>query len=624
MRADIPEPLAKNFIRSNIMKKTATIVFSTFLMSAGATDSQDARDALQLINHVNCAVAEITESKDPIVLEREYNALTVDSLKLDSIKDEETIIAIKSLMRMASKMRITATEREMLKEEIEAEMNDAIYSSMPNIGTLASPNLISTAVNLTVGAASAYVNYEKQKKAIQRRAKKEEWNLNKEDIKTLEDLNEDLLDSHWSIIKNYRINDYKRVTARDIKSIIEHFRDPDLKRRWAFFRLHTEDYKYLTRFWYYRSVAADSVGETAESERSLDEYQKLHLQITRRDKIAALVAMQKIRFLLDRRFSASDIRKQLGIVERNAEHEDWNLYYFCGIIYADKLNDVASAKRCLEKAITELSFRLDKRLKDFNGKLDSGDFKPKDHDKIPSAESLMACRMKMQMIEKNQLHDQSTKKVMLEIIGKENSMMLDAVHYIGRTKDADVAKALLPKITTISVESGTRWGRDDAFLVLVPVEWFEAGKIAPRLRFGNDSDGGFVVDEQKRELVKLEPGNVYSTTQIALTLGSTIVSTPVSLPCAIVGSAMYKNYILYYESRQGPYVRLTYRTEIDKLDDELQDVVFEMPHKYCDVKIIFTLPRDGKNEHTSGFAVPKAVVIDGTIFGLKAEELKAE
>ena len=604
------------------MKNATSIILAAIWMTATAADSQDARDALQLINHVNCAVAEITESKDPIVLEREYNALTVDALKLDSIKDEQTISAIKSLMRTASKMRITATEREMLKEEIEAEMNDAIYSSMPNIGSLASPNLLSTAVNLTVGAASAYVNYEKQKKAIQRRAKKEEWNLNKDDIKTLEDLNEDLLDSHWSIIKNYGINDYKRVTAKDIKSIIEHFRDPDLKRRWDFFRLHTEDYKYLTRFWYYRSVAAEAVGEDTESEMSLDKYQKLHLQITRRDKIAALVAMQKIRFLLDRSFSASAIRKQLEVVERNAEHEDWNLFYFCGIIYADKLDDIPSAKRCLEKAITELSFRLDKRLKEFNGKIDNDDFKAKDHDKIPSAESLMACRMKMQMIEKNQCHDRDTKSAMLDIISKENAMMLDAVHYIGRTKDEDVAKALLPKITTVSVESSTRWGREDAFTVLVPVEWFEAGKIEPKLRFGKDSDGGFSIAEQKRELVKLEPDNGYPTMKISLAVGAA-ASCPVT-QFTLISSVLYNGFKRYYESRQGPYVRLTYRTEIDKLDDKLQDVVFEMPHKYCDVKIVFSLPRNGDNKHTQGFAMPKAVVIDGTTFGITATGVKSE
>ena len=99
------------------MKNATSIILAAIWMTATAADSQDARDALQLINHVNCAVAEITESKDPIVLEREYNALTVDALKLDSIKDEQTISAIKSLMRTASKMRITATEREMLKEK---------------------------------------------------------------------------------------------------------------------------------------------------------------------------------------------------------------------------------------------------------------------------------------------------------------------------------------------------------------------------------------------------------------------------------------------------------------------------------------------------------------------------
>jgi hypothetical protein len=36
------------------------------------------------------------------------------------------------------------------------------------------------------------------------------------------------------------------------------------------------------------------------------------------------------------------------------------------------------------------------------------------------------------------------------------------------------------------------------------------------------------------------------------------------------------------------------------------------------------LPRDDKNKHTAGFAAPKAVVLDGAIFGLKAEGLKAE
>lgn len=609
-----------------IMKTLGLLLFSGFFVSAFA-DSQEARDALQLINHVNCAVAEITESKDPIVLEREYNALTVDSLKLDSIKDEQTITAIKSLMRTASKMRITATEREMLKEEMEAEMNDAIYSSMPDIGALASPNLLSTAVNLTVGAASAYVNYEKQKKAIQRRAKKEEWKLKKEDIKALENLNEDLLDSHWSIIKNYGINDYRRVTSKDIKSIIEHFRDPDARRRWDFFRLHTDDYRFLTRFWYYRSVAAEAAGQHAEAERSLDEYRKLHLQITRKDKISALVAMQKVRYLLDRSFAGRAIEEQLKIVESNAELEDWNLFYFCGIIYADKLGKVEKARDCLGKAITELSFRLDSRLKDFNGKLDGDDYDEDDCDKIPSGESLMACRMKLQMIEKGLRNDKTMKKAILDIIGKENAVMLDAVHYIGRTRDADVAKVLLPKIMSISVESQTRWGRKDVFSVVVPIAWFEAGEINPTLRFGGNSEGAFTVDCEKRELVKLAPEKSWFSpfkrgTVIGASAAAALTLSPLaSLAAASVSTAAVEpeKAIPYYETRQGPYVRLTFRTEIDKLSSEAADVVLELPHKYANVRMSFALPRDEKGRHTAGFAMPYAVDIDGSKFGLKIQ-----
>ena len=103
-----------------------------------------------------------------------------------------------------------------------------------------------------------------------------------------------------------------------------------------------------------------------------------------------------------------------------------------------------------------------------------------------------------------------------------------------------------------------------------------------------------------------------------------VASVPLAMLRAIVDSELYKGVKLYYESRQGPYVRLTYRTEIDKLDDKLQDVVLEMPHKYCDVKIVFTLPRSSDNKHTAGFAMPKAVVIDGTTFGITATGVKSE
>lgn len=106
-------------------------------MTATAADSQDAKDALQLINHVNCAVAESTESKDPIVLEREHNALTVNALKLDSVKYEQTITSGDADFKdNAMVNRLTKSVRSVFfgtKREHAQKVLDIMTNQMPPI-----------------------------------------------------------------------------------------------------------------------------------------------------------------------------------------------------------------------------------------------------------------------------------------------------------------------------------------------------------------------------------------------------------------------------------------------------------------------------------------------------------
>jgi len=599
--------------------KSTIICVSAVLACSAIADSQDARDALQLINHVNCAVAEITQSKDKLILEREYNALTVDSLKLDSIGDYETIDTIKNLMEAAKKLRISSVDREMLQEEIDQEMNDALYSAMPNIGSLASPNLLSTAVNLTVGAASAYVNYEKQKKAIRRRAKKANWEIDKNDIETLDGLNQDLLDSQWRIVQRYKINDYDRVTSRLISQMIEHFKDPDKKRRYEFFALHEKEYRTFTRYWYYRAVAAFEIGLKGDAYKSIENFQRNFLQIVRNDKIAALVAMMKVQMLLERRWVDSEIRKQLVIIENNATLDDWNLLYFCGLVYADKLNDKEQARRVLKKAVNELSFKQENRLSSFRGNL-KADEKLGVED-VPSADALMICRTKLQLIDKDH-HEGEIRSILLQSIEKENSFILDSLYYVGRTKDTEMLKRLFPYIMNTTLASKTHWGREDSFYVYLPVAWFQVSDLKPTLLFGTD---GVPISDTGRELCKeaVSPFAGLDAETLLLMSVMPVVGGAVSLDSAREArkfSQTKKN----LPRLDDAYVRLRYRAEIDNLEESVSEAILTIPHKYCTVKMIFPLPKDEKGRHVAGIAMPSRIQIaDKSVFEISVKDMSA-
>lgn len=596
------------------MNKKVLVVAATLLcmsVDASGVGNVKAQRALQLINHINCAVSEITQSKDKLVLEREYNALTVDALKLDSIDDYETVETIKTLLNTAKKLRISTTEREMLQEEIEEEMSEAIYNSMPNIGAMASPNLLSTAINLTVGAASAYMNYEKQKKAIQRRAKKANWAIDKDDIETLDALNQDLLEQHWKLVKRYGFDDYQRVTAKSITQLIDHFKDPDKKRRHEFFRLHESEYATSTRYWYYRSVAAMEDGkDTKDAATALDRFQAIHLQITRKDKIAALVAMQKVQLLLDGSWNNSAIRKQLEIIERNADADDWNLFYFCGLVYANKLSDLDAARRVLKIAINQLSFRQDKRLKEFRSLVEEkGASKAEKESYVPKSDGLLICRMQLQMIENGQ-GAANLRKQLLDSISKENAMLLDSLYYLGRTSDEKILLKLLPDILSIVIVGEYNFGRKDSFYAYIPIKWFQVSDLEPKLVVDCET-----LSEEERVLQKgFEKKNWERWMPLitAVMAGSIYVGTETRIKMDESVKPPLKNDMIY--------VKLRFRKEIDRIDSAADMVELNIPHKYCNVALKFRLPRNADDKIVAGVATPFEVVIDGTPFSFEVRK----
>ena len=154
---------------------------------------EDVDAVLLLINHINWVVTKIKIANDPIVLEQEYESINQNALYLDAIKDKEVVNLVCNIMDLIVDMRIDAKEREMLQEELDQGMSDAIYDAVPNPMSLFSLNPVSSICNLATAAVSSYANYRKAKIRLAKQFKKATWDLDKNKMVFLNEMNKNLL-----------------------------------------------------------------------------------------------------------------------------------------------------------------------------------------------------------------------------------------------------------------------------------------------------------------------------------------------------------------------------------------------------------------------------------------------
>ena len=261
----------------NILKKliagtvVATAVFhASFAWGATpqkpkSVEEQNAQAAIVLINHINWVVNSIKHANDVRMIELEYERISANNLNLQTIKDEATIAQIKDICNYITYLRIQDGERKMLKRELAYNLDNAIFDAFPSPGAIVAADPWAIAYNLVQSSVSSYMSYRRAVAQLKIQHERKMWNLKDEDMRELNSLNMSLLDSQWSLIRKYDLNDYWRVPEALVQELLTRLNNPDNETNpeqlfdYLNHEFQRKKYQKLPAYWYYLGVYAEKM-----------------------------------------------------------------------------------------------------------------------------------------------------------------------------------------------------------------------------------------------------------------------------------------------------------------------------------------------------------------------------
>lgn len=493
--------------------------------------ASDRDRVLQYINHINWVVYKINAYNDPIVLEEEYKGLDPNSLRFDSIDDPETISIIKQILDLLVQMRINEKEREFIEQDREDGMASLLAESLPNPSSCLSANPWVAATKVAGAVFQSYQNYERGKKKVMKKFERANWELEKNQLFKLNDLNKNLLENQWKLVKRYGIDDRKRVVEEDFKELMTKLKDTNDRRRYGYLVEHEKTFEKLPLYWYYRASAANQIGDFQGAVDAADQYQRIHLQILRKDKFAALVAILKIDSMIKMKklvtndvkisLDEKEVAKQLDIIEDNVGLDDWNMLYFAACMRSSVCKDDEKAQRKLADLVAHLEFKSETRLVEWRGLLESRndrekerkntkkqkealeekiaelkrnsqypgaedykrleDLREKCHDLQiqdlksegrPDAAALYACRTALLKIRSKTLKSEEVERKAAEIFKMKDASANERLFLYGLVRTKDIAERMKDEFAKVEIKLTTKWGREDCVTVKMPYSWY--------------------------------------------------------------------------------------------------------------------------------------------------------
>ena len=381
--ARIFEQFIKTTERRYIMKKKTTVLtvllvlccfqpivaaeYETYDIPENLTKNipMDEKKALQLLIHINWIASRISHKET--VLEDEYKQINVGNLDLSYLKDDDAIASLKSLSTAITNARKKRGDEKMAEHVKDAQLKNAFFSSAPNPVAIVSKDWRAMAFVAVQSAFSWYMNYQAIKREVKLQYEQEMWKLEKEDMENVNTFYNEMLDHQTRVVTRYKIDDMFRVTDGDFRRLAEYLEEMDDKAAYEMLRLSQKRYMLSAFYWYHRGVLAYKLKDYDEAMKCFRTFQRIHVPFIRRDKMAALVAQGIIDLLgkVDGAPDKKEIKNQLRVIEKNAQPDDWELYYFVATVYFDLLKDYRSAEDNIKNAMGHLTLLYKRDLTDY-------------------------------------------------------------------------------------------------------------------------------------------------------------------------------------------------------------------------------------------------------------------
>ena len=451
-----------------------------------STEEQNARAAIVLINHINWVVNSIKHTNDVRMLELEYERISANNLNLQTIKDEETIAQIKAICEHITYLRIQDGERKMLKRELDYNLDNAIYDAFPSPGAIVAADPWAIAYNLVQSSVSSYMNYKRAVAQLKIQHERKMWNLQAADMRQINVFYMALLDSQWSLIKKYDLNDYWRVPEKSVQELLMRLNNPDNETNpeqlfdYLNHEFQRKKYQKLPAYWYYLGVYAEKMKKNDIALEAYNRYQLEFCQILRHDRMAASVAMNKTLLLLRGKYDKKEVLSQLQIIEKNAP-DDWTFLYFCASIYLDNLKDKTNSAKVLDHAINLLRFNFQDTMRNCRKLCKDNNLRITDHT-FPNAAPLIACQV-LQLRAKGTTINEKAIRAMLDKFKKESgSNCFGVLSFYGKLPFEYISEYLRKELrwTFVDYQYDNSKINNPApyrLVLYMPLSWYYAGSF---------------------------------------------------------------------------------------------------------------------------------------------------
>ena len=210
--------------------------------------------AAYALNLCTVSVSQIVDYKDLNIMEQEYDMI-LNNLNLQNMPDDDALLDIlKQILNTVTFFKIDQKEREFIERDYQQKMKKAVWSAVPNVGTLIATGLSKgtamMAVSLAASVGTAYMSYRKQKAENTFDYERELWQLEKSAIEQFDGLKRDLFDTAWRLSKHFGFEDQLRLSERQIHQYNSILMDIDDDRRYDRLEAIADCFKAYPPFWY--------------------------------------------------------------------------------------------------------------------------------------------------------------------------------------------------------------------------------------------------------------------------------------------------------------------------------------------------------------------------------------
>ena len=313
-----------------IIRAIMIAVLSCLLASGAALAEGPKADPEAQITALNMAVVSvrhITAARDRLVLDQEYSQI-VNNLSLGDLDDAPEVMGVWTrLLDAISACRLSDEERQVFAGVYEHRQKNALNTVLsgmrPSMGSLRHffASLFSCGVNAWFGVRRELAD-------IHRAAGEKSWELKKEQLTALHELQKELLAGSWLLLNRHGLPDRLRVTQEDLDCLEQAVAESDWGKSSQMFALIENSFSAFPPYWFYRADAAYRAGDDAAALAFLDRYDAVWKRVLRRDPCRARA--DRIRILLDESLSDEQTRALVARIRGNTSPRDWLDNLFCG------------------------------------------------------------------------------------------------------------------------------------------------------------------------------------------------------------------------------------------------------------------------------------------------------